>query len=61
MALGDILNTRNNKIKANKARNSLVTGAASTSALPSRKLEKYKYLHGEELALELTQIEKTGF
>ena len=61
MALGDIFNTRNNNIKANKARNSLVTDAASISALPSRKLEKYEYLHGEELALKLTQIEKTMF
>ena len=49
LTLADKIKTYDNKIKANEAHYDLDREAANISALPSGKLNKYKYLTGQDL------------
>ena len=49
------------KIKSNKAQYDLDRQAAKTTALPSKDLEKYKYLTGEDLGCKPDVIQRAKF
>ena len=49
------------KIKQNEAQYDLDREAAKISALPSKNLDKYEYLTGEDLGLKPSTVEKAKF
>ena len=58
MTLADKIKTLDNKIKANQAQSSLDREAAKIFAMPSKKLDKYKYVTGEDLEYKLGVVEQ---
>ena len=51
----------NRKIKQNEAQYDLDRKAAEISALPSKNMDKYEYLSGEDLGLKPSTAEKAKF
>ena len=61
MTLADKLKIFDDKIKANQAQHDLDIKVAKISALPSKELDKYEYLTGEDLEYKPGVAGKTKF
>ena len=61
MTVTDQIKILDRKIKQNEAQYDLDKKAAKISALPSKNLDKYEYLTGEELGLKPSTAEKAKF
>ena len=61
MAVTDQIKILNRKIKQNELQYDLDWEAAKISALPSKKLDKYELLTGEDWGLKPSTIEQTRF
>ena len=61
MTVTDQIKILDRKIKQNEAQYDLDRKAAKISALPSKNLDKYEYLTGEELGLKPSTAEKAKF
>ena len=61
MTLTDELKILDNKIKSNQDQDNLDREAAKISVVSSKKLEKYEYFTGEDLAYKPDVIQGTKF
>ena len=61
MTITEQVKMLDDKIKSNKAQYDLDRQAAKTTALPSKDLEKYKYLTGEDLGCKPDVIQRAKF
>ena len=61
MTLTDELKILNNEIKANQVQYDLDREAAKVSTLPSKELDKYEYLTGEDVRYKSGLVENIKF
>ena len=61
MTVTDQIKNLNRKVKQNEAQYDLDRKAAEISALPSKNMDKYEYLSGEDLGLKPSTAEKAKF
>ena len=61
MTITDHIKILNKKVMQNEAQYDLDRKTAKKSALPSKNLDKYEYLTGEDLGLKPSNIEQARF